>query len=173
LRLGATRKLTFSVEDAVRLALRADSAASGPPDSERPTMDASTPEQIASGSQNAAISQQIVQLHSEYYGKGPTKARTYALNDVVICILRDVFTTVERTLISAGNGDRIRDIRLTFQDTMATRFRSIVEEATGRRVIAFFSQIDVDADMAAEVFVLADGVAESAQRDGSDPLRGA
>jgi uncharacterized protein YbcI len=85
-------------------------------------------------------------------------------------MLRDVFTVAERTLVSAGDGERVREVRLAFQDTMATRFKAIVEDATGRRVIAFFSQIDVDADMAAEVFVLEPRVGEGGISDGAGPV---
>jgi len=110
---------------------------------------------------NAAISTAIVKLHSEFYGKGPTKARTYTFDGLAVCVLRDVFTTVEHTLVAAGKGDIVRDVRLTFQDTMADRFKSIVEEITSRQVIGFFSQVDVAADMAVEAFVL--------EPDGAEP----
>jgi uncharacterized protein YbcI len=38
----------------------------------------------------------MVSLHRRFYGKGPTEAKTYAINDTVICILEGGFTTVER-----------------------------------------------------------------------------
>jgi uncharacterized protein YbcI len=109
---------------------------------------------LTGGRLNAAISTGIVQLHSDHYGKGPTKARTYSYEDLVVCLLRDIFTVAERTLIAAGNGDTVRGMRLTFQDAMSDQFKAIVEELTGRRVIGFFSQIDVAAEMALEGFVL-------------------
>jgi uncharacterized protein YbcI len=37
---------------------------------------------------------------------------------------------------------------------MGPKFREAVEEATGRTVVAFMSQVHFDPDMAAEVFVL-------------------
>lgn len=126
-----------------------------------------TPEPFAGGKMSAAISTAIVRLHSEFYGKGPTKARTYLFEDVVVCVLRDVFTTIERTLVAEGKGESVRDVRQTFQDSMADRFKSIVEELTNRQVVGFFSQVDVDADMAVEAFTLADGARsdELAQRE--------
>jgi uncharacterized protein YbcI len=116
--------------------------------------DPSTPEPLAGGRLNAAVSTAVVRIHREFYGKGPTKARTYSFEDLVVCVLRDVLTTAERTLIGAGRGDSARDVRVTFQDTMMDEFTSAVEQFTGRRVIGFFSQVDVQADMAVEVFVL-------------------
>jgi uncharacterized protein YbcI len=102
----------------------------------------------------ASISTGLVQLHSQYYGKGPTKAKTYLLNDTVICLLRGGFTTVERTLIDQGNAEAVYGIRRSFQQAMEAQFTEVVQTATGRKVIAYMSQIHEDPDIACEVFVL-------------------
>lgn len=105
----------------------------------------------------AAISNAIVGIHSKHYGKGPTKAKTYLIDDSVVCVMQDVFTTVERTLIDAGKGDLVKEVRSTFQYSMRDEFRDAVSGITGRRPRAFMSQIDCDADMAIEFFLLEDG----------------
>jgi uncharacterized protein YbcI len=102
----------------------------------------------------ASISTALVQLHSHYYGKGPTKAKTYIVDDTVVCLLRGGFTTVERTLIDQGNADAVYGIRRSFQQAMEPHFTEVVEGATGRKVIAYMSQIHEDPDVACEVFVL-------------------
>jgi uncharacterized protein YbcI len=102
----------------------------------------------------ARISTGLVQLHSRYYGKGPTKAKTHMVDDTVISILRGGFTTVERTLIDQGNVDAVYDMRRSFQMAMEREFTAVVEEATGRKVIAYMSQIHQDPDLAIEIFVL-------------------
>jgi len=102
----------------------------------------------------AQISTGLVQLHSRYYGKGPTKAKTHMVNDTVVCILRGGFTTVERTLLDTGDIESVYQMRRSFQQAMETEFRNIVEEATGRTVIAYMSSIHVDPDLAVELFVL-------------------
>jgi uncharacterized protein YbcI len=102
----------------------------------------------------AGISTRLVQLHSRYYGKGPTKAKTHMVNDTVVSILQGGFTTVERTLIDQGNVDAVYSMRRSFQSAMEDQFRSIVQEATGRKVIAYMSQIHSDPDLAVEIFVL-------------------
>ena len=102
----------------------------------------------------ADVTRGLVQLHSEYYGKGPTKAKTYILNDTVVCLLKGGFTTVERTLIDEGDAGAVHDIRLSFQKAMEAPFREVVERALGRKVIAYMSQINHDPDIAAELFVL-------------------
>jgi uncharacterized protein YbcI len=96
----------------------------------------------------------LVRLHSRYYGKGPTKAKTYLVNDTVVCILRGGFTTVERTLIDEGNVEAVYQIRRSFQQAMEVQFTAVVQEAIGRRVIAYISQIHQDPDLAVEIFVL-------------------
>ncbi|HEY7268051.1 MAG TPA: Na-translocating system protein MpsC family protein [Solirubrobacterales bacterium] len=100
------------------------------------------------------ISTGLVQLHSQYYGKGPTKAKSHMVDDTVVCILRDGFTTVERTLLDIGDLESVYGMRRSFQRAMETEFRRIVEEAVGRKVIAYMSSIHVDPDLAVELFVL-------------------
>ncbi len=102
----------------------------------------------------ARISTGLVQLHRSYYGKGPTKAKTYLMNDSLICILKGGFTTVEQTLIESGDVNAVYSIRRSFQDAMKDRFTTVVEDATGRKVIAYMSQIHHDPDLAVEIFIL-------------------
>jgi uncharacterized protein YbcI len=108
----------------------------------------------ARGEVLASISTGLVRLHSRYYGKGPTKAKTYLVNDTVICMLRGGFTTVERTLIDEGNVDAVYQIRRSFQQAMEEQFTNVVQGAMDRKVIAYMSQIHQDPDLAVEIFVL-------------------
>jgi uncharacterized protein YbcI len=108
----------------------------------------------ARGEVLASISTGLVRLHSRYYGKGPTKAKTYLVSDTVVCMLRGGFTTVERTLIDEGNVDAVYQIRRSFQQAMEEHFTTVVEAAMGRKVIAYMSQIHQDPDIAVEIFVL-------------------
>jgi uncharacterized protein YbcI len=107
-----------------------------------------------SGEVLAGISSGIVGLYREHFGKGPTKAKTYVLDDLVICVLRDGLTTVERTLFAKGKADSVREMRTAFQDAVADKFNAVVEDLTGRRVVAFMSQAHVNPDLAIEVFFL-------------------
>jgi uncharacterized protein YbcI len=102
----------------------------------------------------AQISTGLVQLHSRYYGKGPTKAKTFMVNDTVVCILRNGFTTVERTLLDTGDYEPVHRMRRSFQQAMETEFRQVVEKETGRKTIAYMSTLHTDPDLAVEVFVL-------------------
>jgi uncharacterized protein YbcI len=106
------------------------------------------------GAQRAKISNEMVRLHSEYYGRGPTKAKVYADGDLVAVVLEETFTPAEKTLIARGESEGIQDIRRRFQRVMADQFRSIVEQATGREVRAFLSETDLDNDIAVEIFLL-------------------
>jgi uncharacterized protein YbcI len=110
-----------------------------------------------------SVTGELVRLHSEYYGKGPTKARSYIVSDTVVTILEGGFTTVEATLISDGRSRAVHEVRRSFQAAMEGRFREVVERATGRKVVAYLSQIHTDPDLAVELFVL-DGA--SAQHGG-------
>jgi uncharacterized protein YbcI len=109
------------------------------------------------GDELAEITNGIVRLFSEYYGRGPTRAKSYLLEDrYVVTVLRDTMTTVERTLAENGEIDLIRRVRLTFQEAMADSFKGVVEDVLGRRVAAYHSQILVEPDVGFEFFMLED-----------------
>jgi uncharacterized protein YbcI len=114
-----------------------------------------------SGEMLSQISTAIVGLYHDHFGKGPTGAKTYVLDDLVICVLRDGLTTVERTLFERGKGDAVREMRSAFQDAVADRFTSAVEEVTRRRVVAFMSQAHINPDLAIEVFFLDGALGEN------------
>lgn len=102
-----------------------------------------------------AISNAMVKLYKELFGRGPTRARTnYAGPDILISTLRDTLTPAERSLVALGEFQRLRDTRTFFQHAAEAQFRGAVEEATGRKVVAFTSGIDVKEDLSSEVFYL-------------------
>jgi uncharacterized protein YbcI len=113
-------------------------------------------DQQAVGEVRARISREIVRLQAEYYGKGPTKAKTYIVDDLVVVVLEESFTRAEKTLAERGEGDAVQHIRRSFQQQMAESFTSVVEQATGRRVRAFLSDTDIAQDVSVETFLLAD-----------------
>jgi uncharacterized protein YbcI len=102
----------------------------------------------------AEVTNAVVGLHRTHYGKGPTRSKSYLMDDVLICVMREVLTTVERTLIEAGEVERVRDTRLAFQDAMQDVFKAAVEQILGRRVLGYTSQVLVDEAVAIELFVL-------------------
>ena len=102
-----------------------------------------------------AISDGLVALLKEFYGRGPTRAKSYYADDLVVCLLRGGFTRVEQTLLEGGRGSSVIQQRMDFQELMRERFAAVVESATGRRVIGFMSGNQQDPDMMCEVFILA------------------
>lgn len=102
----------------------------------------------------ANVSRRIVQLHKEFYGKGPTKAKTYYHGDLVVVLMRGGFTRVEETLLHEGRGDAVIDQRRQFQQVMEERFNEVIQEELGRQVVAFMSGSHQDPDLIAEIFVL-------------------
>jgi uncharacterized protein YbcI len=113
-------------------------------------------QQRSLGAMRAMISTEIVRLQAEYYGKGPTKAKTYIVEDLVVVVLEESFTRAEKTLAERGEREAIQQIRRRFQQQMADSFTSVVEQATGRKVEVFLSDTDVDHDVSVETFLLAD-----------------
>ena len=93
-------------------------------------------------------------LLKDYYGRGPTQAKTYYEDDLVVCLLRGGFTRVEQTLLDGGRGHAVIQQRMEFQEVMRERFEAVIEQATGRRVVGFMSGNQQDPDMICEVFIL-------------------
>ena len=106
------------------------------------------------GEELAAISNAVVAILSECYGRGPTKAKSYLADDYVMTVLEDFLTTAEGTLVKVGREDLVRDVRVTFQCELADRFTGAVEKALGRKVIAYQSQVTFHPAVGFELFVL-------------------
>jgi uncharacterized protein YbcI len=102
-----------------------------------------------------AISDGMVGLLKEFYGRGPTRTKTYYEDDLAVCLLRGGFSRVEQTLLEGGRGSSVIQQRMEFQDLMRERFEGVIESATGRRVIGFMSGNQQDPDIMCEVFILA------------------
>ena len=130
----------------------------GPPASvwdPEPEESASRAAPPVSGKLLAAISTRIVGIQREYYGRGPTKAKTYALDDLIVVVLRGTgFTPLEETMMDSGDPGRVVDIRHDFQRVMTDRYKQAIEELTGRKVRAFLSQAHVEPDVMIEVFFI-------------------
>ena len=108
------------------------------------------------GERLAAVSNAIVTIFSECYGRGPTKAKTYAFDNYLFTVLEDILTTVERTLVDRGEEQLVRTVRLTFQEAFAERITSEVAAIVGRQVVAYHSQVTFHPPMGFEIFVLAE-----------------
>jgi uncharacterized protein YbcI len=117
-------------------------------------MPASTPP-ATHGDVLTAISDGMVALLKEFYGRGPTRTKSYYEDDLVVCLLRGGFTRVEQTLLEGGRGASVIQQRVDFQDVMRQRFEEVIEAATGRRVIGFMSGNQQNPDIMCEVFILA------------------
>jgi len=111
--------------------------------------------------QAQALSNAMTKLHRDYYGRGPGAVRTVIGHDHAMCILEDIYTPVERTLLDGGEMEAVKQTRLAFQRTMEGRFTEAVETILGRKVHAFLSQVSLEPDISVEVFVL--------ERDSADP----
>jgi uncharacterized protein YbcI len=105
-----------------------------------------------------AISNALVRLYKDQFGRGPTKARTnFAGPDTIITTLQNSLTPAERNLVALGEHERLRDVRMFFQYASEAQFREIVEEITGRKVWSFVSGIDAERDVSCEIFYLEPG----------------
>src|SRR3954466_5598392 len=114
-------------------------------------------QELAGGRLLAALSNEFVRLFARLYGRGPTKARTGMVEDIVLTRLNDPFTTAEKTLIRLGRFEEVQHMRRIFQQEMRQEFLEIVERLTGCRVTNFISEISTDPDLAVELFIVEPG----------------
>ena len=100
------------------------------------------------------LSNAMVALHRENFGRGPGAARSFLAGEMVVCALSDIYTAAERTLIDAGEAEHVRRTRTLHQEALEGEYKASVERVLGRSVLAFLSAVHVDPDMAVEVFLL-------------------
>jgi len=110
--------------------------------------------QLVGGELLAAISTKIVSILREHYGRGPMKAKTYVLDDLVVCVLRNGFIAIEETMMQQGREKEVVEMRHEFQRMMGERYKQEIERLTGRNVVAFLSQAHVQPDITLEVFFM-------------------
>ena len=99
------------------------------------------------------ISNAMVRMQKEFFGKGPTKAKSYMFDDILLVIMREGLTTAERTMLEFGHPNQVRQFRQLFQDEMTERLTGLVQDLTGRKVVNYQSQVLFDPDMSLEIFV--------------------
>ena len=102
----------------------------------------------------AAVSNLVVGVYADCLGRGPTKARSFKEQDVVVCLLEDTLTKAEQRLRQAGRDERLLDLRTTLQESMHEALIAGMEGLIGREVVALISGRQLDPDIASEVFVL-------------------
>lgn len=110
--------------------------------------------QESNGSLRTALANAMVGLKKQYYGRGPTAAKAWILDDYVFVVLEGGLTRNEETLIADGKENEVRRFRLSFQETVSETAMGAVTELTGRAVIGYHSQIVFNPARTFEIFVL-------------------
>lgn len=109
------------------------------------------------------LSNEMVRAQKRFFGKGPTEAKSYMLDDMLIIVMRGGLTTAEKTMLEFGQPDQVRQFRQIFENEMTERLTDMVEELTGRKVATYQSQIMFDPHLVVEMFVF-DSAAHEADR---------
>ena len=102
------------------------------------------------------LSNAMVALHREHFGRGPGAAKSFITDEMAVCVLSDIYTAVERTLIGAGQAEHVRRTRGLHQEALQDEYKTRAEEIMGRPVSAFLSVVHVDPDVAIEIFLFAE-----------------
>jgi uncharacterized protein YbcI len=127
-----------------------------PPSPATDLLDASDGEaQEPRGSLRAAVANAMVGMKKKYYGRGPTAAKAWFLDDYVFVAMVGGLTANEETLLADGKGDLVRAYRLSFQETMSETTIGALQELTGREVLTYHSQITFGPTRSYEIFLLA------------------
>jgi len=109
--------------------------------------------ELSEGNRLQAVSNAMVKLHKEQFGRGPTNARSYfAGPDMLVCTLEDALLPAERTMVDMGEHHRVRESRMFLQVASQEQFIGAVEELVSRKVRAFASAIDPAPGVVFEIF---------------------
>lgn len=110
------------------------------------------------------ISNEMVRAQKQYFGRGPTSAKSYLLDDFLLVVMRGSQTQAEKSMLEFGHEDRVRDFRQQFENEMTTRLSATIEELTGRKVLGYQSQILFEPEVVVELFFFDRAVEESEVR---------
>jgi uncharacterized protein YbcI len=110
--------------------------------------------QLTGGELNAAVTREVVRIHTAAIGRGPRKSYSFHNGDTLVTVLLEVLTRAEQNLIAFGEEDAVLTMRRLAQRAMAAEMKAAVARLTGRRVLAFMSDNHLDPDMAVQVFIL-------------------
>jgi uncharacterized protein YbcI len=100
------------------------------------------------------ITRSVVRLHKEYIGQGPTKARTYISEDLVVCVLQGGFTKAERTLVERGRTGPVIDQRRALDETLRQPLSDMIERLLERRIVGLTSAVQPGGELSTLVFLL-------------------
>jgi uncharacterized protein YbcI len=111
-------------------------------------------EQLSGGELNAAITREVVRIHTAAIGRGPKKSYSFHNGDTLVTVLLEVLTRAEQNLVAYDEGQAVLAMRQLSQRAMAAEMKAAVARLTGRKVLAFMSDNHLDPDMAVQVFIL-------------------
>lgn len=117
----------------------------------------------------ARISNEMVRAQKAFFGKGPTEAKSYLVDDLLFIVMRGGMTTAEKTMLEFGQQDQVRQFRQLFENEMTQRLTDMIERLTGRKVLTYQSQVMFEPDIVVEMFVFdsdADAQARAATAEG-------
>jgi uncharacterized protein YbcI len=117
------------------------------------------------GSMLSRISLEMVRLQKQYYGRGPDRAKSYMLDDLLFIVMRGGVLPAEQTMLDSGQEDLVRNFRQQFENEMGARIIGMVEELTGRKVLNYQSQVVFDPDVVVEMFIFDDRLGDDQVRD--------
>ena len=114
-----------------------------------------TPEDTAEDSHRSAIQREVVQLHKQFFGRGPVKTKLYIHPDAVILLMYSGHTPSEQTMLEHGGRRSVAQTRVDLSESMRAEFMAVIEHHTGRKVVGFMSSSQQDPDLLSHVYVLA------------------
>jgi len=104
------------------------------------------------GDMLSRISTEMVRAQKKYFGKGPTSAKSYMLDDFLLIVMRENRTVAEKTMVEFGRVDLVREFRQEFENEMTGKLQGMIEELTGRKILGYQSQIIIEPDIVIEIF---------------------
>ena len=102
----------------------------------------------------SAIAEGVLRITHQYTNRRPTSAEVTIGENIVVCVVHCALTLAERKLADLGMREAVVESRRHYQTAMSADLTALVQQHTGRMVIAFMSDNTTDPDLGAEIFVL-------------------
>jgi uncharacterized protein YbcI len=127
--------------------------------------EASERSDASSGGVLSRISTEMVRLQKQYFGRGPERAKSYMVDDLLFIVMRGGVTVAEQTMLDGDQENLVRNFRQQFENEIGARLIGMVEEVTERKVLTYQSQIVFDPDIVFEIFVFDERADEQQVRE--------
>jgi uncharacterized protein YbcI len=113
------------------------------------------PSSYSASDEERHIAAEITVLHDDAVGQPAWRLEAHLVDDVVVCVIELPLSTVEQTLLDGGaETAQMLDRRRQVEQCLRASMVAVVEHSTGREVVGFFTDAQLEPPLTIDVFRL-------------------